>query len=222
MHLITPPIIPVTPIMPYRLLDSDISMVALKWFFAALLVIGISFLISWVLTKVMNSNGFPTNRYAIPISSCTVGFLLFLRFGLTVTMLQGLFLFFTLLYASLSDLKDHSMDDFLWVLVLALSLVSIPTQGLGAMAFAGLFVLIPQLAMAVLPPHKTLGGADIKLSACVAFLLGGIRGIVAYLVGLVLAVVFMSIYNHKKTRCQKMPFALVPFIGIGAMIAFFI
>ena len=90
------------------------------------------------------------------------------------------------------------------------------------MTIGALFVFIPQMALALIPPHKTLGGADIKLSTALAFLLGAWRGIGAYLAGLLLAVAFMSIYNRKKKDQQKKPFALVPFLSIGAMIAFLI
>ena len=83
-------------------------------------------------------------------------------------------------------------------------------------------VFIPQIAMALFPPHKTLGGADIKLSTALAFLLGGWRSIASYLIGLVLAVIVMSIYNKCTNRCKKNPFALVPFLSIGAMLMFLI
>lgn len=86
----------------------------------------------------------------------------------------------------------------------------------------GLFVFIPQMALALIPPHKTLGGADIKLSTALAFLLGAWKGIVAYMVGLILAVVIISIYHRKKNSNTKQPFALVPFLSIGAMILFFV
>ena len=90
------------------------------------------------------------------------------------------------------------------------------------MVLGALFVIIPQLAMAILPPHKTLGGADIKLSTALAFLLGTWRGLGAYLIGLVIAVIYMAIYNRvKKTETkEEKAFALVPFLSIAAMVLF--
>ena len=79
---------------------------------------------------------------------------------------------------------------------------------------------IPQMAMALIPPHKTLGGADIKLSTSLAFLLGAWKGIGACILGLVIAVVFISIYNKVRHRCKKKPFALVPFLSVGALVMF--
>ena len=42
------------------------------------------------------------------------------------------------------------------------------------------------------------------------------------LVGLLAAVIFMSIYNKVKTRCRKVPFARIPFLAGSVMAAFFI
>ena len=115
-----------------------------------------------------------------------------------------------------------TVDDFVWITVFALAISSIPTIGLTSMLVGGLFVFIPQIALALIPPHKTLGGADIKLSTALAFLLGTWRGIGAYMVGLILAVVIISIYHRRKNSNTKQPFALVPFLSIGAMILFFV
>lgn len=147
---------------------------------------------------------------------------LFLRFGMSVTILQGLFLFFILLFASWSDLTDHEVTDWVWISLIPVALMSIPTVGLTSMIAGAFVVFIPQIAMALLPPHKTLGGADIKISAVLAFMLGFGRGIIAYLVALVVAVIFMNIYNKVRKRCPRMPFALVPFLAGVAFIAFLI
>ena len=40
--------------------------------------------------------------------------------------------------------------------------------------------------------------------------------------GLILAVVIISIYHRRKNSNTKQPFALVPFLSIGAMILFFV
>ena len=53
-------------------------------------------------------------------------------------------------------------------------------------------------------------------------ILGFSRGIGGYLVGLLAAIIFMSIYNKVKVRCRKVPFALIPFLAGSVMAAFFI
>ena len=212
----------VTPIMPRMVNIENVTTTAVLSVLTVILFIGIAVLIGLTLSKIMSSKGLKTNHAAIIGISGVGSVLLFARYGLTLTALQGLFLLFVLMYASCSDLTTHTVDDGLWLLVFALSLASFESVGIGSMLLGAFCVFIPQIAMALLPPHKTLGGADIKLSTAIAFLLGGWRGIGAYLIGLVLAVIVMSIYNKCTNRCKKKPFALVPFLSIGAMLMFLI
>lgn len=220
MHI--PFIQPVMPIMPQMIPVENINREIALNILCPMLIIGISVLIGWVITNILKSKGMVSCTVANLIGAGAIALGLFLRFGLSVALLQGVFLFFILLYATMSDLTTHTVDDYIWVAVFALSLVSIPSLGLTSMAVGALCVLVPQMAMALLPPHKTLGGADIKLSTAIAFLLGFPRGIIAYIAGLAIAVVYMLIYNKIKKRCAKKPFALVPFLSIGAMILFFV
>ena len=106
--------------------------------------------------------------------------------------------------------------------MIPLALCSIPRIGILSMLLGAGIVFLPQLAMAVLPPHKTLGGADIKLSTASAFLLGAVRGVGGYLVGLLASVIFTLIYNKAKGRSNKDSYPLIPFLAVGVMTAFFI
>lgn len=212
----------VIPIIPRMINLQNITTTVILTVLSAMFMIGVAMLIGWTLSKVMKSKGMKTNHVALVGVSGVFSLILFARYGLSLTAIQGLFLLFVLLYASCSDLTNHEADDSLWLMVFALSLVGVSQIGLGTMLISAFCVFIPQIAMALLPPHKTLGGADIKLSTAIAFLLGGWRGIGAYLIGLVLAVIVMSIYNKCTNRCKKKPFALVPFLSIGAMLMFLI
>ena len=84
-------------------------------------------------------------------------------------------------------------------------------------------IMLPQLALAVIPPHRTLGGADIKLSGALAVLLGFTGGLAAFLAGLLMAVVTVTVRDfvqtrlHKRRDCPKKPFALIPFLAVGGM-----
>ena len=189
---------------------------------SALLFVGLSVLIGWVLTKVMKSRGFVTNQAVILSVMTAFSVLLFLRFGWSVTAWQGLFLAAVLIYASCSDLTSHTMDDFLWVMVAILGLVSATRVGIPSMLIGAGMVFVPQLLIALLPPHKSLGGADIKLSTALAFLLGWQRGLAALMLGLLLAVAVMLIVQKVNKKKKKQPFALIPFLSIGAMMMFFI
>ncbi len=187
-----------------------------------LLFVGMSMLIGATLVKVMRSKCETANMPLTMTVTAITALLLFARFGLSVTAIQGVFLMFVLLYASISDIHYHIVDDYIWVIVFALALLNVEKIGMTSMVVGALCVFVPQMAMALLPPHKTLGGADIKLSTALAFLLGGWKGICAYLLGLIIAVVFMYIYNKVTKQTEKKPFALVPFLSIGAMIMFLI
>ena len=90
------------------------------------------------------------------------------------------------------------------------------------MLFGAFAVFVPQIVMALIPKCKPLGGADLKLSTALAFLLGWERGIIGFVAGLLIAVIYMAIYNRvKKTETkEEKAFALVPFLSIAAMVLF--
>ena len=186
------------------------------------LFVGISTLIGAVLCRAMKEKGYVTSTPITLMITAAVSIFLYGRFGLSVTAIQGVFLMFVLLYASCSDLTNHIVDDYVWVIVFALALPNIQTLGLTSMVTGALCVFIPQMAMALLPPHKTLGGADIKLSTALAFLLGWQRGLAAYIVGLLIAIIVMCIVNKIRKNKESKAFALVPFLSVAAMAMFII
>ena len=183
---------------------------------------GVAILIGAILDRVMKEKGYVTSTPITLMITAAVSLILYGRFGLSVTAIQGVFLMLVLLYASCSDLTDHTMDDYVWVTVLALALMNVRTVGLTSMLIGAFFVFIPQLLMALLPPHKTLGGADIKLSTALAFLLGWQRGLAAYIIGLFLAITVMCIVNKIRKNKESKAFALVPFLSVAAMAMFMI
>ena len=187
-----------------------------------LLIAGFAYLAGCIVTKVIRRNGYQAHTKLNLILSVLAAVAIYLRYGATLVTVQGLFLFFVLLYASWSDISTMLVGDYIWVLILALSLVGLRTETAQSMLLGALVVFLPQWLLSVIPPHKTLGGADIKISTSLAFLLGFPRGIVAYLLGLLLAIIGMSIYNKAKQRSQRKSFALVPFLGISAMLVFLI
>lgn len=189
---------------------------------SGMLFVAMAILIGWSLIKVMERNKFAVNRKLIIILMAVFSIALVLRYGMGIQTYQGLFLLIALIFASGSDIKFHAVDNFIWVVIIALSLVSIPTVGLASMLTGALLVFIPQIALAILPPHKTMGGADIKISTAIAFLLGGWRGVCASLIALLVAVIVMSIRNKIKGKEQNAVFPYVPFIGIGAMVMFLV
>ena len=173
-------------------------------------------------TNIFKRKSFKTNATANMCMTALTTIALYLCHGLSVELLQGIFLMFVLLYASWSDITSHTVEDYISVIILALGISGIPTLGIGSMLLGVGIVVLPQIIMALIPSCKPLGGADLKISAALAFLLGWQRGITAFIVGLLLAVIYMSIYNKIKgeNKGEEKPFALVPFLSIAAMALF--
>ena len=65
---------------------------------------------------------------------------------------------------------------------------------------------------------SSIGGADIKLSAACAFMLGTVQGMIGLMIGLILAVIINSIKNRKK---KHKGFPLIPYLAVGFMTAYF-
>ena len=188
----------------------------------AVLFVGVSLLTCLLMSHIMQRRGFKTYPvWQTALAGC-LSLALYLRFGFSITAVQGVLLFLILLYASCSDLTSHAMDDFLWIMVGMLGLLSCYTVGLHSMLIGAVMVFVPQMLVALLPPHKALGGADIKLSTALAFLLGWQKGLAALLLGLLLAVIVMLIVQKINKKKKKQPFALIPFLSIGALVLFFI
>jgi len=89
------------------------------------------------------------------------------------------------------------------------------------MLIGALMVFVPQLLSALLCKNP-IGGADIKLTTALAFLLGWQKGLAALIVGMLISVVSMLIIQKVKKRKRKQPFALIPFLSVAAMAVFLI
>ena len=192
---------------------------------ALLFIVGATMLVGWILNRSMTAKGFKTNLTANLILSAIIPIVLFLRYGASMELIQGIFLMFILMYATWSDLTSHIVDDYVSVLIFALGVASMNTIGFSSMLFGAFAVFVPQIVMALIPNCKPIGGADLKISTALAFLLGWQRGVVGFVVGLLMAVIYMTIYNrlnNKKKKSEDRPFALVPFLSIAAMIVYLI
>ena len=189
---------------------------------ALLAIVGATLLVGWVLNRMMTAKGFKTNQTVNLILSALVPIALFLRYGASLELVQGIFLMFVLMYATWSDLTSHTVDDYVPIIIFALGVASMTTVGLSSMLFGAFAVFVPQIVMALIPKCKPLGGADLKISTALAFLLGWERGIIGFVAGLLIAVIYMAIYNKVKKNDikEEKAFALVPFLSIAAMALF--
>lgn len=104
---------PILPTLPN--LSTEFAAQLLPTILSAVLFIGVSLLIGHIiLAKMIATQGMKCRHSVILSLTGIYSIAVFLRYGLSVTAVQGIFLFFVLLYASCSDLTDHTVDDHVW------------------------------------------------------------------------------------------------------------
>ena len=125
-----------------------------------------------------------------------------------------------LVYASVSDIRKREVSDAVPLMIAITALIGITPKQLPFMVFAAAVITLPQLIVAMVRPGS-YGGADIKIMAACAFLLGLERGIVAIIIGLtagLLITVMIRLIQKKKIRKESFP--VVPYLAMGSIIAF--
>lgn len=187
--------------------------------FAALVFLTI--IVGGLMNYYMDQRGFAFNPHLTYLLLPAIVVALYLVGGFSMWTVKGIVLALILLFASLQDLSEHQADDFLWVMLVILSLVNFGDVGIGSMIFGAVAVFVPQFVIAMAIPGKH-GGADIKLSTAAALSLGFYGGVIGYMIGLVFAIVFQTIYNKVKKQSNKEAFPLLPFLSTGLMIGYFI
>lgn len=195
----------------------------LPWEISAAVLLLAVFLIGVriMLPKVWREKTESIDALCLVIAGGISGIFLIL-FGLGMTAIKGMILCGILIYASLSDLEKREVPDYVSVMILILALVNFNASDLPSMLIGSAMVFVPQMVIAITRPERSVGGADIKISTAVAFLLGAQYGLFALIVGLTLAVVTMLIFSRTdKTRKEK-GFPLVPFLAVGSVIAYMI
>ena len=126
-----------------------------------------------------------------------------------------------LLYASAADIRTREVPDCLPVVIAVAALIGRTPDELPLMVLAATVVTIPQLAVAIMRPGS-YGGADIKIMTAGAFLLGLSRGLTAIIVGLLIAITCTLFVRKIKKQTLKASFALVPYLSVGILFAYFI
>jgi prepilin signal peptidase PulO-like enzyme (type II secretory pathway) len=179
-------------------------------------------IVGGLMNHYMFQRGFAYNPRLIYPAILSVGIALYLVGGFTLWTVKGLVMALILLYASVQDISTHEADDFLWVMLVILSLVNLGDVSISSMIFGALAVFVPQTAVAMFTKKGGIGGADIKLSTAAGLSLGFYGGAIGYMLGLVFAVVFQTIYNKVKKQPNDEPFPLMPFLSAGLMIGYFI
>ncbi len=214
---ILPPVLPpITPIVKVAAADLVLQIAA------GAVILGIFTLAVWIMLRHSKKD---LNEPIIPaalVAYAGVGLILLVVHGISIAAIQGLILCAILLWASVSDIAKHEVPDFITAAILILAFVGFEPANLPSMLIGAAVVFIPQLLVSVLRPKRAIGGADIKISTALAFLLGAEKEIFALLVGMLLGVIIMLIVRKIRKETNKEPFALVPFLSFGAMLAFII
>lgn len=172
--------------------------------------------------QAIRKRKFKTNRAVQFLVMSVITAALYAVGGMSMWTVKGIVFALILLYASVQDISTHEADEFLWVMLLILALVNIGEVGIVSVIFGGLVVFVPQMAIVMFAKKGGIGGADIKISTAAALSLGFYGGVIGYMIGLVLAIVFQTIYNKIKKQSNQKPFPLLPFLSTGLVIGYFI
>ena len=217
------PIGPIRPISPERLMELNPEEVITT--IVKLACIFLFYLAVHKISKVVISKtpGYNKESKKIPIYHCISIILvssLLIVFGWSIELLKGIILLQILLYASVSDIQTHEVKDFISVLIFITGFIGVTLADVPMMLFSGLAIGGVLLICAMVSGNR-LGGADVKLSAACAFLLGFSKSIAGLVIGLFLAIICNIYFSHKnKTKGKAFP--LVPYLSIGFMAMYFI
>lgn len=139
-------------------------------------------------------------------------------FGCAAAAVKGILFSLILVFSSYEDIKTRECGNCLSVMVVVAAFVgtepaSVPMMLLSSLLLGGTVLLTCLIA------KGGVGGADIKMTAACAFLLGLPRGIIGLLLGMLLAVAVNAIRNRKD---KKKGFPMIPYLAAGFMTAYFI
>ncbi len=146
--------------------------------------------------------------------------LLLCFFGLAVGTLRGALLCLVLVYCSFSDLKSREVDDYLHLMVLLTAFIGVEIAQIPTMLLSAILLTLPTMLVCILCQGRTIGGADIKLTAACGFLLGLWKGSFGLTIGLLLSIIVNFLIQLKKDKVESFP--LVPYLAAGFMAAYFI
>lgn len=217
------PIGPIRPISPERLMEfkpEDVITTIVK-----LACIFLFYLVMYKISKIVigKTPGYNKESIRIPIYHCISIILvscLLIVFGWSAELFKGIIFMQILLFASVSDIQTHEVKDFVSVLIFITGFIGVTLADIPTMLFSGLAIGGVLLICAMVSGNR-LGGADVKLSAACAFLLGFSKSIAGLIIGLFLAIICNIYFSHKnKTKGKAFP--LVPYLSIGFITAFYV
>ena len=217
------PIIPVEPINPIRPITfPKVRIDILTTIIAPLFLLGLFVFVMWIMLKANEDKFKNESKLAAVLSTAGIGLIMILLFGASLTTVKGMILCLILMYGSLSDIRFHEVPNFVWAMIGILAFVGFEPENLPSMLIGAVAVFVPQLAVSIIKPNRAIGGADIKISTALAFMLGAEKGIFAVIVGMLAAVIGVLIARKATKHRTDEAFPLVPFLFAGAVLAYMI
>ena len=144
--------------------------------------------------------------------------LLFAFFGCAATTVKGIIFCLILTYASYEDIRTRECDEYIHLMIVIAAFIGTSITSFPFMFMSALLVGSVIFITTVITKTQ-IGGADIKLSAACAFMLGTARGFTGLTVGLIIAVIINTIKNKEN---KKAGFPLIPYLAAGFATAYFI
>lgn len=144
---------------------------------------------------------------------------MFLRYGFELKAVYGIALALIIIPASISDIRSRTVSDYatLSLFILGITTSENITDIIYKTMAAGI-IFVPFEMVRKYRNKYAMGGADVKIACGIAFMCGLTRGLSALFIGLLIAVVVTYIRSKNKNE----NFALVPYIGAAAIIAYLI
>ena len=124
-----------------------------------------------------------------------------------------------LFYASYCDIKTREVPDYIHIMIFISAFIGVTKENIPSMII-GLFIVPLPLLISLVFREDSIGGADIKLMAACAFFLGLERGLVAIIVGLLLAVICTVIIKKIQKKSIKESFPLIPYLAVGSFLLY--
>ena len=199
--------------------SADTAMTILSFTMCLLLAGLTAFLVSRYAAEHFKGNKKKTALAFIGIA-VTVGALLLCFFGCAVGAVKGILFCLILTYSSYSDIKTRESDDYLAVMVALTAFIGREVSDIPGMLLSAVLATIPMLLVLIICKGKAIGGADMKMIAASAFLLGLCRGIVGLIAGLTIGIIANLIIQSKKDKSEGFP--MIPYLAVGFMAAYFI
>ena len=142
---------------------------------------------------------------------------LFCFFGCAATTVKGIIFCLLLAFSSYEDIKTRECENYVHLMIVIAAFIGTDMSALPNMVLSALLVGGIMLMTTIITKSQ-MGGADIKLSAVCAFLLGTVQGFAGLMLGLIAAIIVNIIKNRKK---NTEGFPLIPYLAVGFMTAYF-